>query len=262
MLDALGVRNLSIEECNNFLQKWRKLIDKTGETIKLTVDARYAEINKSFKEQNPDAPNPSAIETDIRPDYMTFGDTIILMWYAKYGVKQYIIPLSFVLSQIIISALEEGLPLRGAVSEGEFIEAENEDQFGSTHRTVIGPAVSEAAIWHDKANLIGVIAAPTFDLRVSQLELMFKKAGQRIPPHWVHCEIPDKEGHKTPRWSVGWPNMHCNAESNIDNRKYDLLEYLSRCPHIYDDSKKYNNTIEYYDNCINEEKTKKPPDAA
>ena len=254
MLDALGVRGMSIEKCKEFLQNWINLISSTDESLKLTVDAIYQRTLANIQQQDDNAVNPSVIETDIRPEFMTFGDTIVILWHAKYSVTHYVNPLAFVLCQLILSALEAGIPMRGAISVGDFISSNAKDSHGNSHRSVIGPAVSETAIWHEKANLIGVIASPTFALKIRQVELLYSKANERMPPLWVYTAIPCKNGETHELWSIGWPNMHCNAEADINSQKYGMLEYFSRCTNIFYDNAKYENTLKFYEECIRKER--------
>lgn len=115
-------------------------------------------------------------------------------------------------------ALEQELPLRGAISYGEYSIADN---------IMLGYAVDEAASWHETTDWIGVILTPSAKM-VLKNEL----------PEFVttYENIPFKKSMKTLNLCVKW---------NFDDEKklYDIIQ--KKGPHVPDIAPKYLNTLQF-----------------
>ena len=86
------------------------------------------------------------IETKV----LSISDTIAIF---TTGPAHIAIPIhSQICSIAIPSSIKKGIPLRGAISYGNFSIEEN---------IMVGPAVDEAASWHESTNWIGVILTPS-----------------------------------------------------------------------------------------------------
>lgn len=119
-------------------------------------------------------------------------------------------------------ALKMGLPLRGAISYGLY---EHDD------RIMIGPAVDEAAGWHESTNWIGVVLAPS---------AFFELKGKKPVKAEQYTKIPYKSGIKGPNWCVDW---EYKGEDGAKNEIYSV--FSKRGPLMQDVAPKYLNTMEF-----------------
>jgi class 3 adenylate cyclase len=96
-------------------------------------------------------PNPEA--RGARTEIKSISDTIVLQ---TAGDPEPTLRLhADICTQLICRSIEDRLPLRGATAYGEFLPGRDRDTI------VVGPAVDEAASWHEAADWIGVILAPS-----------------------------------------------------------------------------------------------------
>lgn len=111
----------------------------------------------------------------------TFGDPVPTLWlHGELTAKA------------ICESLERGIPLRGATCFGRFEVSERESVF-------LGPAVDEAAEWHEQLDWIGVVQTPTAMLSGIPL----KTVGA---PPWVSYQNPPVKGGKVPQlMACNWP---------------------------------------------------------
>lgn len=88
-----------------------------------------------------------------------FGDTILFCWpisaeseTTRNNETWKLFPwVAFFLEQVIISGIERGILLRGAISIGKYAYDEN---------TFLGPAITDAHAWSEEADWFGVILTP------------------------------------------------------------------------------------------------------
>jgi hypothetical protein len=82
-----------------------------------------------------------------------FGDSLLLCWEIKDQdmLEDYLIRIWYMTSGIVFESLIRGIPFRGALSIGEFIQSDN---------IYLGPAIYDAASWYEMPDFIGVIATP------------------------------------------------------------------------------------------------------
>lgn len=189
MLDALGVRNMTIEQCRSFL-------DVRDDVIVAGLKSSYQYIKGRTDDLSQILGKPKASEVEVAG----FQDTIILTWEVPGDPEKFAIPLGrFALSQLMWETMRRGYLFRGAMSHGEYIHV---------GQTVLGPAVCEAANWYEMADWAGIVATP-------RLGMAFDAFCQRMANHepfvpslqarWVKYAVPLKKASRLPMWCVSWP---------------------------------------------------------
>ena len=235
MLDALGARNFSIEDAKSFV-KARKIILGELEPARNLLTSLPPALIGASKEKDP-----------IK--YATFGDTIILTWHIpSEKTDDNLSHLSVWLVPVIKLAMEHKILLRGAISIGKYIH---------DGATVLGPAISEAATWYEKASWIGIIATPSC---ASRLSSMSKHAFFRQYP------VPLKKEGTSQMWALEWPHefffSHNEHQCPVANTKEQMrnlfMKSLSKFEIPADVKDKFTNTVSFFDWYL--ENTKHPAD--
>ena len=109
------------------------------------------------------------------------------------------------------------MPLRGAISCGNY---DNQDHI------VIGPAVDEAASWHESTDWIGVILTPSAKFSLHN----------NIPNYITEYKsIPFKKAVKGLDLCVNWKYE--------DNTNDVYSKFISKAPHMQEVAPKYLNTL-------------------
>ena len=207
-LDVLGWKGIwkSNDKALYNLIKFIKFIE---EKIAL-YNNNYNEMNKSISLKND---NISTIVKSI-------SDTIVLFTEARGDDKEVIRLHSDYCSFIIEQALKLEIPLRGAISFGEYDNNSN---------IMIGPAVDEAAAWHESTDWIGVILSPS-----AQMVLRAEDTGSVI----TYDKIPFKKHISGLKQCVWW-----------DYNESELFKlFIQKGPHMQDVAPKYLQTIEFIKN--------------
>lgn len=123
-------------------------------------------------------------------------------------------------------ALEQELPLCGAISYGEYSIADN---------IMLGYAVDEAASWHETTDWIGVILTPSAKMYLKN----------ELPEFVIKYEsIPFKKSMKTLNLCVKW-------NFDDDTKLYDIIQ--KKGPHVPEIAPKYLNTLQF----LNSEKERR-----
>ena len=175
----------------------------------------------------------------------TFGDTFITTFEVSNGpmTREAIKPFVRALTWGFRRALKHGLPLRGAVAFGRYL------QEGTT---ILGPAVSDAAAWYGIAEWLGVLATPRTTLWL-----------RSQPPDsllFVERDVALKGGLTRNLACIPWPLAYINeARSDEDSvsGKYDsnslaaarksMLQDLSNLSIPLGAELKYFNTVAFYE---------------
>jgi hypothetical protein len=155
LLDALGTKTASIDESKKYLD----LINNIKELIKLSLAATL---------DNPDIDPKIFDELSIH----FFGDTLLITYEIKDKNKEvdYFSRISFVLQLFICNALKLGLLFRGSLSIGEYVDKD---------AIALGPAISDAATWYEKIDMIGVILTPHATLSLKSILRDWGEEGHR-----------------------------------------------------------------------------------
>lgn len=187
------------------------------EQLKQLVEEARLKANKIMAEYNKRENAKNVLHKDIKIKVVSISDTIVFLTGTEsIEAIQFHAQLC---AWIIEYALNKGFPLRGAISYGEFSESMN---------IMLGPAIDEAAAWHESTDWIGVILTPS-----AQMYLRDKKNIAYITDYE---HIPFKKGIKTLYKCVDW---------NFENKEilYDI--FLNKGPHMPEVAPKYLNTLEF-----------------
>lgn len=124
-------------------------------------------------------------------------------------------------SWLLEYAISKKIPLRGAISYGEFIESEN---------IMLGPAIDEAAAWHESTDWIGVVLTPSAKMYVRDEKV----------PYIIndYDTIPFKKANKTLHHCVDWSFAS-------EEQLYDI--FLEKGPHMPEVAPKYLNTLKFFE---------------
>ena len=239
-LDALGTRNLNIEQTKKLCQRKKRFIDDAKEL---------------WKRRQGQFLNDTKLKWNLpEPEIATFQDSIIICW-SDQELKRDSLPLLFSAGQWLTDAIplaigEYDLFLRGTISYGNYI-------FDISHEnvTVIGPAVTDAYNCHDHADWIGLIQTPSCqEGYISLLKIIAEKDNQPLATvidfyHFLFIlyQVPLREKNifnvsSLEFFSVVWPQMAIRIEEKKSISKILLNKCLSEDPRY---KSKYCNTYAF-----------------
>ncbi len=87
----------------------------------------------------------------VNVDVISISDTIVLL--SSGSPNKTLQSHGRICSKLIPDSIRKGIPMRGATAYGKFLSGNK--------TTLIGPAVDEAAAWHEATNWMGVIMTPS-----------------------------------------------------------------------------------------------------
>lgn len=220
-LDVLGWKGIWRDSQargeQNALDKLSMLIDAIDNKAKAIAKTKD---NPEFITKEPKEKNDRGKTFEVKT--LSISDTIVIL---TPGPAAEVIDIHCeVCSWALNKALNMGLPLRGAISYGVYDNKNN---------IMIGPAVDEAASWHESTDWIGVVLTPSV-----VYELKNKKP-QNVKKY---DRIPYKSSAKGPDWCVKW-NYKDDKGLNKTNDIYAL--FSTKSPHMQDVAPKYLNTLEF-----------------
>jgi hypothetical protein len=225
IIDALGTKLLSQADVDRFLE-FRDAITK--------FNLKVFETNRE------------ALRLD-RTQTFTIGDTIVYAYEASQGVSfAEVERFSHVLRIAVSQSIESEFPVRGAFAIGEFYREGND--------TVLGPAVTDAASWFEKADWIGVHATPHASLYIQAI----LAAEYRKLDH-VLFEFPVPMKDKTTRLlkCVNWPKAYFVSglrPIRFGNGRAIMLSAFAKRQIPRGTEQKYTNAIAFYDAVLKEQK--------
>lgn len=156
---------------------------------------------------------------------LSISDTIALMTPMVYNIdKPKLFSLYSKIGKFILENSIEIFPLRGAFTIGEF---------NYTNNIMIGPAIDEAASWHELADWIGIILAPT-----AQFEYDITELSKRPEEIIQYEQIPLKVNKGCLRYCISW-NEPKDAIINIVRKNKSLIPEIAN---------KYINTYNFLNN--------------
>lgn len=204
-LDVLGWKGL--------WQSNRKAVDQ----LKKLVEEAKSKASKIVSEYNKRENAKNVLHKDIKIKVVSISDTIVFLTGTEsIEAMQFHAQLC---AWIIEYALRKGFPLRGAISYGEFNESMN---------IMLGPAIDEAAAWHESTDWIGVILTPSAQ--------MYIRDKQNIAYVTDYKHIPFKKGIKTLHKCIDW---------DFENKEILYNIFLDKGPHMPEAAPKYLNTLEF-----------------
>jgi hypothetical protein len=194
MLDALGVRNATVQESADFIKDIQEIINEVPRF--LATFYKEKELKQKKIESTP-------------PQLTTFGDTFIFSWeMSPDEVSDYLPEIGFILSYVIVLGLEKKMAFRGAIAVGAYIQS---------GPTVLGPAIADAASWYDGAEMIGVFATPHCGQFISSINAI----GDLNSMDFVEYEVQLRGNVSRKLWTVPWPELLGAAKKG----KNDLQSY-------------------------------------
>lgn len=200
-LDALGARKFSLEECRKFISDRNEILDRSN----FVWDKWTYEFQKEISKKLPE------------PEIATFQDSIIICLSKQEGNS--LPPLLAAgqwLTQMISQAIFKEIFFRGSISVGSYIFSTSPE-----NATVIGPAVTDAYLYHDKAKWIGVIQTPKCQIEYqSVIESDAKERKEKLNPKFyeflfTHYPVPIGRGNREKFYSVSWPQITCQVERKL-----------------------------------------------
>jgi hypothetical protein len=142
ILDALGASSYSDEEITRFLRSQEIVIALLKEKTEAILGEIKAERVSTF----------------------TFNDTVLILYRTEQQVTARDVKRFFtLLRKFTVDSLVNRVLFRGAIAIGSFYVNEGTN-------TVMGPAVTDAAAWYDRAEWIGIHATPHATIAIDSLE--------------------------------------------------------------------------------------------
>lgn len=253
MLDALGVRNISKNEAEHFVDIRESMISRLKlklPTFKMTIQTL---IHDKLDEE---IININDINNYEDPEFIEFADNIVMHWNLPYiSFDSILIIIGKMLETIIPHGIKNQVLWRGAFSVGEYYIGIK------SKTTLLGPAIVDVASWHEAADWIGIIATPKCGIK---LESRYVNEGKGLSPY-LKYKVPLKEKTNGIMWVVKWVNEYCGI-TEIDfiekdkqyinsiyvNKRTELCNDLSKMTIPKGTELKYENTLKYWDCCVND----------
>ena len=206
-LDVLGWKGIWLDQGTKPTDTLLKIVQNTRiEAEKIT--AEYTD-HEDFRGV------PNVADTT---KVISISDTIVI--FSKGDTSLAIEIQARICAWLLKHALLQGIPLRGAISFGEYFEQDNVMQ---------GAAVDEVASWYEFVDWIGVILTPSAHLQIKS---------NQIKPITRYEEIPFKKKFDHLDSCVDW-NFD---ESTTDGLKKIILRKMPLTPEI---APKYLNTLAF-----------------
>jgi hypothetical protein len=205
LLDALGVSNYTTDGAKSFLKNRDVIVEDIN---------NYKPAMKDLTKYKGDL------------EIFTFGDTILLCWQtpeARGGkLASQLLYMGELIRDILATSLSRGVLLRGAISIGEYI---------SDSKTVIGPAVADAAAWYEEADWAGLIATPATGLTIQHLSEeaninLGKEDSYSIM--FIKYDVPLKNKEKINLYVSPWPYTLCHVSSECENKRTRPISVISK----------------------------------
>ena len=195
---------------------WKGIWERNKHAINSLQNLVYEMQKKAEEISNKYIDEPSLRGKTDPTEVLSISDTIAIFTSASPSVAIGIH--AELCSWALAYSLEQELPLRGAISYGEYSKANN---------IMLGYAVDEAASWHETTDWMGVILTPSAQMCLrSELPECIIQYGN----------IPFKKSMKTLNLCVKWT-------FDVDEKLYRIIQ--KKGPHIPEIAPKYLNTLEF-----------------
>jgi len=196
LMDALGARTMSIQSSAEYLNSIALLKREIQDLHQITLE----------EEGNPSV---SDMFAKLKPRF--FGDSILMTYQVRDGelLIEYLDKLVYTLNCFVPTAMELGVLFRGALSIGYYLEKQD---------VALGPAVTDAANWYEKADFIGIIATPSAAHHVKAAY------AEEYSPDALDCplagflvtyNVPLSDGGTLGTYALNWPDamsaIHCKT---------------------------------------------------
>ena len=221
LFDALGARSYSQEEAAVFL----------GARDQIVSDVQKAA-----------AKNPRIESDNFR--VFVFNDTVVLAYLRKQVSPDDLIDFCGFVRAFQVAFLMNDILLRGAISMGLLYRADDKTN------AVMGPAVSDAATWYERADWIGVLATPSATVKI---RLWLQQLGVRKDPFehvLLDYDVPLNDRRKLRLRSLNWPKgLHISFGHDRKRARTELLSRFAKRPMPDGTESKYLHAVEFFDHC-------------
>jgi len=229
IFDALGAKNYSEEEIFRFLDSRDVVLENLAER------ARAGKIDQA------------------RLQFFTFGDTIVIVYRAVSDVSfSDLFEFGLRMRAFMLHSLTNQILFRGAISIGRLFVVDDKTN------TVMGPAVSDAADWYDKADWIGIQTTPHATMYI---DAKLSRLGRKLHQTFVPYDVPMKTGGTLRVLAINWPRAFF-VRGLRPSRKYSgramLLSNLAGHAAPRGTEAKYFNAIAYFDHVVMTQELPRP----
>ena len=216
-LDVLGWKGI-----------WERT-DKAGDILLALIDELNKKSNEVINSKTPTNAEYRGLTTEIK----SISDTIAMF---SSGNPAAVLEVHAEICKIAVCrSIEEGIPLRGATCYGHFTTKQN---------IMIGPAVDEAASWHEAADWIGVILSPS---------ALFRCSSYNDNAIWkVNYDVPAKNYGKYKTHCINWCREWEKGKDAQLRKGLLLNAFLKMGPLTPNISAKFTNTLKFYEECSQE----------
>ena len=203
-LDILGMKGIWQQD-TNVLKKLHGLIQETRKRTKEISDP-YADLIEFQRFRG---------QEEITK-ILSISDTIAM--FTPGDSEKSIEIQAKICAWLLEFALLQGIPLRGAISYGEYMIKDN---------IMLGYAVDEAASWHETTDWIGVVLSPSAQMKMK---------GKRVDAITTYNQIPFKKTERNLVMCVEW-----GVEDK--DKLYEVISWKG--PHTPEIAPKYLNTLAF-----------------
>jgi hypothetical protein len=223
ILDALGAADYSGDRIEQFL----KSRDLVLELLTRKAKAVLGEMDSS------------------RVTVFTFNDTILIVYATRReATVEDVDGFCLLLRKFVVDSLAQGILFRGAIATGLF-HADDKTN------TVMGPAVTDAAAWYNRADWMGIIATPHATLHIRSLMAQTHADLDRVI---LDYPVPLTGQPARSLMVVNWPKaFYVRGLRPIvegENPKAKCLALLARHGVPRGTESKYFNTVAFFDHCV------------
>lgn len=224
ILDALGAASYGDEEIKRFIDSRRLVLQLFNEKALDVFGEIAADMITTF----------------------TFNDTILIV--LRTGQQEprlnQISDFFTIMRKFLVDSLANRILFRGAIAIGAFYANDKTN-------TVMGPAVTDAAAWYDKADWVGVHATPRAALVIQR----WLEHNDKTKAHvMLDYKVPLKGGATVQTKAVNWPKVFfVNSISPCADGmepKEKLLEFLAQHQVPWGTENKFQNTVAFFDAAV------------
>ena len=176
------------------------------------------------------------------PEVTILSDTIIVTIESDSPLS--VLLLCNIVCDIYIHLLRQRMFARGAITWGDFTQS---------GPVFLGPAIDDAAAWHEQADWIGVIATPKSSYFIDRMgNRQFKSGAQQIDPFTKYL-VPLKDGKTINLNALAWPTfLQTGYKDNPDQgiEKTLIGCFSEQAPFGRDVHRKYENTLSFVRHCL------------
>jgi len=233
-LDALGARTTDISFAKDYLTNVMELKSNIG----MLRDA-IADVDAGQK-------IPGIKWNAEQLSFKFFGDSVLMAYeFPSSGSPRSCIDcVVFVVATSICLALKKGILFRGAISIGTYVE---------TNDVFLGPAITDAANWYDRSDMVGAIVTPaTMNYLKAIMGLSSKSTEAQVHspiPRLILYDVPLSRSAKTETKSIltyviEWPSLlpRYQGEAEPKDSLSIFFECIKNSPIPFGAESKYSNT--------------------